>query len=83
MHKRWFIFKTGQMQVFNGGGRMKKERIFKKGVYIHYGLGQIKITDDCIHMQELNPDPTSIFVEYDSEIREVSKNCIGYLIQER
>lgn len=43
---------------------------------IHKNLGNVYITDHCIFLQERNPDPTSIFVEHDDEIKEVCKHLL-------
>lgn len=42
----------------------------------HKNLGDVFITIDCLAMQLRNPDPTSIFVEHDGEIKEVSRSMI-------
>ena len=39
----------------------------------HHNLGDVLITADCLALQQLNPDPTSIFIEHDGEIKEVSR----------
>jgi len=47
-----------------------------KGKRKHKNLGDVFITIDCLAMQLQNPDPTSIFVEHDGEIKEVSRAMI-------
>jgi len=39
----------------------------------HKNLGFVKYTEACQFLQLTNPDPSSIFVEYDGEIIEVTK----------
>jgi len=42
----------------------------------HKLLGEVKITDACAEMNKTNPDKTSVFVEYEDDIREVTRNLI-------
>ena len=44
---------------------------------IHSCLGSVEITDECLVMQAMNPDPTSMFVEHAGEIKEVSRNLVS------
>lgn len=46
--------------------------IMPKGRYYHANLGIVVIDDACVKMQEKNPDTTSVFVNDDGEIKEVS-----------
>lgn len=39
----------------------------------HKSLGTVFVTTECLAMQLQNPDQTSIFVEHDGEIKEVSR----------
>jgi len=43
---------------------------------IHAHLGVCIYTAECDHLQQSNPDPTSIYVENKGEIKEVSKALI-------
>ena len=43
---------------------------------IHAHLGVCIYTAECDHLQQSNPDPTSIYVEHKEEIKEVSKALI-------
>lgn len=42
----------------------------------HKYLGVCRITHACEYMQKSNPDVTSIFVEHDGEIKEVTKALV-------
>jgi hypothetical protein len=44
-----------------------------KGRCMHKNLGEVFVTVDCLALQLQNPDPTSLFVEHDGEIKEVSR----------
>ena len=55
--------------------KRKHPRLKMSVTYAH--LGTVKQTDACIIMQENNPDPTSMFVEHDGEIKEVSRNLVA------
>ncbi len=44
-----------------------------KGRRMHKNLGEVFVTVDCLALQLQNPDPTSIFVEHNGEIKEVSR----------
>jgi hypothetical protein len=46
------------------------------GYYIHKNLGLVEITSACAYMQALNPDNTSVFIEHDGEIKEVTKSML-------
>ncbi len=43
----------------------------------HKLLGAVKITECCKELQALNPDATSMFVEHNGEIKEVSKSLVS------
>ena len=43
---------------------------------VHAYLGVCIYTAECDHLQQSNPDPTSIYVEHKGEIKEVSKALI-------
>jgi hypothetical protein len=42
----------------------------------HKLLGEVKFTEACAKMEKTNPDKTSVFVEYEDDIREVTRNLI-------
>lgn len=42
----------------------------------HRLLGEVKFTDACAELEKTNPDKTSVFVEYEDDIREVTRNLI-------
>jgi hypothetical protein len=42
----------------------------------HKNLGEVFITLECLALQVQNCDPSSIFVEHDGEIKEVSRSMI-------
>ena len=42
----------------------------------HKHLGEVKFTEACAEMEKTNPDKTSVFVEYEDDIREVTRNLI-------
>lgn len=42
----------------------------------HKNLGEVTINLECLAMQIQNCDPTTIFVEHDGEIKEVSRSMI-------
>lgn len=46
------------------------------GKRTHKNLGTVFITVDCLALQLQNPDPTSIFVEHNGEIKEVSRSLM-------
>ena len=52
-----------------------KEPDWSKRVY-HKNLGEVIITIPCLRMQLMNSDPSSIFVEHDGDIKEVSRSMI-------
>ena len=43
---------------------------------MHKGLGSVWITESCTAMQAMNPDSTSMFVEHEGEIKEVTKRMV-------
>jgi hypothetical protein len=43
----------------------------------HQNLGECIINMECLAMQLRNADPTSIFVEHDGDIKEVSRAMIS------
>jgi hypothetical protein len=43
---------------------------------IHRNLGEVVINSECLFMQATNPDPTTIYVQHDGDIKEVSRNMI-------
>ena len=47
-----------------------------RGKRRHKNLGDVFITIDCLALQLQNADPTSIFVEHNGEIKEVSRGMI-------
>lgn len=46
---------------------------FKIGEYFHKYRGKCEFTDSCFFLQSINPDSTSVFMEFNGEIEEVSK----------
>lgn len=46
----------------------------------HRNLGLVQYTRDAAALQKKNPDPTSIFVEYRSEVIEVSLHLVDRTI---
>lgn len=47
------------------------------GKYIHKFLGKVEITEACVYIQKNQGcDPTSIFVDCDGDIIEVSANLV-------
>lgn len=44
----------------------------------HRNLGECFITDECNYLQHDNPDPTSIFIEHDGEVKEVTRNLVKF-----
>jgi hypothetical protein len=57
---------------------MDKEEIKIK--VFHYYRGEGYITEGCFYLQQINPDPTSVFVEFTpGEPEEVTKNLIRYI----
>jgi hypothetical protein len=48
--------------------------------YRHRNLGEVKVTLDCVRMQGLNPDSTTMFVEYEGEVIEISRDLITILV---
>lgn len=46
------------------------------GKRTHKSLGIVFVTVECLAMQLRNLDPTSIFVEHDGEIKEVSRTMM-------
>jgi len=53
-----------------------------KTTVTHEFLGEVEITEECLALQALSTDPSTIYVEYDDDIREVSKSLIIELKQE-
>jgi hypothetical protein len=43
----------------------------------HQNLGECTINMECLAIQARNADPTSIFVEHDGDIKEVSRAMIS------
>jgi hypothetical protein len=43
----------------------------------HRNLGECIINMECLALQLRNADPTSIFVEHDGDIKEVSRSMIS------
>jgi hypothetical protein len=48
---------------------------FTRKVY-HANLGDALVTEDCMRMQRTNPDKTSMFIEHDGELKEVTKALV-------
>ena len=45
---------------------------------IHKNLGEVEYTEACRFLQLTNPDPSSIFVEHDGDIKEVTKSLVVF-----
>ncbi len=45
---------------------------------IHKNLGEVEYTKACQFLQLTNPDPSSIFVEHDGDIKEVTKSLVVF-----
>jgi hypothetical protein len=54
--------------------RLVRPSLFK--TVKHRKLGECVINMECLAMQLRNPDPTSMFVEHDGDIKEVSRSMI-------
>lgn len=46
----------------------------------HSSLGEVVITDQCRELQKLNLDPSTLFVEYEGQIREVTKSLVREIL---
>ena len=56
---------------------MKKEEFFVGREYWHVGLCQSGIFDEqCRALENVNSDPTSVFISFDGDIKEVSLNLM-------
>lgn len=42
----------------------------------HKYLGEVSITEACNYLQATNPDPSSMFVEHDGDLKEVTKSLV-------
>lgn len=42
----------------------------------HRNLGEVSITEACDYLQATNPDLSSMFVEHDGEVKEVTKALV-------
>lgn len=49
---------------------------FKLGKATHRNLGIVEITEACLFMQDRNPDASTLYVEHDGDIKEVSYNMM-------
>jgi hypothetical protein len=47
--------------------------------FLHKNLGPVVFTEACEHLQKTNPDSSSVFVEHDGEVMEVSKSMVAEL----
>lgn len=47
----------------------------------HKKLGEVQITETCLAMQKLSCDHTSIYVEHNGEVKEVSKNLVYFELE--
>lgn len=45
---------------------------------VHKNLGDCLYTEACHYMQVRNPDSTTIFIEHEGEIKEVSKSLVSF-----
>jgi hypothetical protein len=42
----------------------------------HSRHGEVYITEVCEYLQASNPDPSSVFIEHDGEVKEVTKSAV-------
>ena len=49
----------------------------------HKNLGEVIYSEACQFMQLTNPDPTSIFIEHDGDIKEVSKQLVVFVKEKK
>lgn len=54
----------------------------RHGQVTHRHLGKVEITLKCMMLQKINTDPSSVYVEHDGEVIEVSKSLIEELKEE-
>lgn len=45
---------------------------------IHANLGAALVTDACRYMQATNPDSSSVYIEHDGDLKEVSKHLVRH-----
>lgn len=51
-----------------------------KAVYTHKFLGIVEINEECLKLYADSPDPTSMFVLHNNQIKEVSKSLVSFEI---
>ncbi len=66
---------TQQETGGNCVSRIVRHSWFQK--VMHRNLGECIINMECLAMQTRNADPSSIFVEHDGDIKEVSRSMIS------
>lgn len=47
------------------------------GRAMHRNLGLVEICETCVAMQAMNPDPTSMFVKHDGDVKEVTRALVS------
>lgn len=47
------------------------------GRAMHRNLGLVEICETCLAMQAMNPDPTSMFVKHDGDVKEVTRALVS------
>lgn len=45
---------------------------------IHSNLGEALITDACRYLQATNPDSSSVYIEHEGDVKEVTKNLVRH-----
>jgi hypothetical protein len=60
----------------NNMKEIKFDNDFKLGKATHRNLGVVEITEACLFMQDCNPDASTLYVEHDGDIKEVSHNMM-------
>lgn len=55
---------------------MKKSELIAGKKYHHRFRGDCVFTPMCEHMEKINPDPTSVYMQIEGDIIEVSLKCI-------
>lgn len=56
--------------------RLIREMMMIEIIMHHKHLGDVLITENCLAMQAMNPDSTSMFVKHDGDIKEVTRSLV-------
>lgn len=48
---------------------------------MHRHIGLCQVTETCLYMQRTNPDTTSMYVEHDGDLKEVTKALVHEIDQ--